>query len=74
MNNEELRLANDEDRRMDVEWAAYMMLLKFHKETDCGDEGMHWHECDQLVTALGFSSWEVWHTVVSDLGPLDGRR
>jgi hypothetical protein len=48
----------------DVEEAAFRLLWKFHRETDCGRDGMHWAECERLIDALGWESWEVWCAIV----------
>ena len=52
---------NDEgQRREDIEIAGYRLLVKFHNETECGEGGDHWAECDALVAAFGWVSWEAW--------------
>ena len=50
-----------EDR---MEEAAFRLLRKFHKETECGEGGDHWAECEGLVEAAGWLSWEVWEQIV----------
>ena len=40
--------------------AVYRLLLKFHRETDCG-RPFHWAECERLVELFGWSSWEDWN-------------
>jgi hypothetical protein len=57
----------DADRLVAAEMAAYRLLLKFHKETICG-RPYHWAECEALVDAFGWASWEVWVKVNSNLG------
>ena len=50
----------DEEQRVDVEVAVFDLLQKFHRETDCGERGDHWIECDRLAQAIGEESWEAW--------------
>ncbi len=62
------RTPTDQERLAEVEEAAFRLLHKFHRETDCGRgavRGDHWAECDRLVDALGWDSWEVWCAIVS---------
>lgn len=40
--------------------ATYRLLDKFHEETDCGEDGEHWAECEALCHAFEIESWEVW--------------
>lgn len=53
-------LASDTERYQWAEMKAYRLLQKFHQETDCGEGGDHWAECDALVDAFGWVSWEAW--------------
>lgn len=50
-----------------AERAAFRLLRKFHCETACGRGGMHWAECDALVDAFGWVSWEAWVALVTRL-------
>lgn len=43
-----------------MERAAYRLLVKFHNETECGANGVHWAECEALHGAFGWPSWEAW--------------
>lgn len=43
-----------------LEAKTLALLFKFHKETECGEEGMHWVECDELVQEFDWESWEEW--------------
>jgi hypothetical protein len=38
----------------------YRLLVKFHRETECGRDGLHWAECDALCSAFGWESWDEW--------------
>ncbi len=29
------------------------LLRKFHVQTECGTDGMHWNECEMLAQLLG---------------------
>jgi hypothetical protein len=59
--------APSESARLQVaEEHAFRLLLKFHKETDCGKDGDHWAECDALVDAFGWRSWERWRELLCD--------
>ena len=55
---------SDEERRVLVEESVYRLLVKFHNETECGEGGDHWAECEALVDAIGWVSWEVWDDIV----------
>lgn len=46
-----------------AEIAAHRLLLKFHSETECGQDGLHWAECDALADAFGYDSWDIWTLV-----------
>jgi hypothetical protein len=54
----------ERDVLMDIEEAAFRLLGKLHRETACGRHGDHWAECDRLIAALGWTSWEVWREMV----------
>ena len=63
------QLTNDREALVDAEIAAYRLLQKHHQETDCGrgDVG-HSAECDGLVDAFGWVSWEAWEVLVMNAG------
>ncbi|MDA8113968.1 MAG: hypothetical protein M0Z43_04475 [Acidithiobacillus sp.] len=42
----------------DLSIALSFLLIKFHRETDCGQNGMHWAECDRAIAALGYQSFD----------------
>jgi len=58
MSGEEIYEQDDYGDRL--EEAAFRLLRKFHIETDCGEDGDHWAECDNLVDAVGWISWMAW--------------
>ena len=59
-------LRSDTERYQWAEIAAYRLLRKFHLETKCGKRnGDHWAECDALVDAFGWESWEAWQMIVN---------
>lgn len=53
----------------ECEKAAYRLLRKFHREAECGNKRMHWAECEGLVDAFGWVSWEAWDRSVRGLSP-----
>ena len=61
------RPPDEDERRVGIEIAAFRLLFKFHIETTCGADGMHWAECDALVHWLGWTSWEAWVDIASRL-------
>ena len=62
------QLSSDTERYQNAEIAAYRLLQKFHLETKCGRRnGDHWAECDALVDAFGWESWEAWQTIVQGM-------
>ena len=49
--------------------ATYRLLRKFHAETDCGKrKDDHWAECNALVNAFCWGSWEIWQLAVLKTG------
>ncbi len=56
-------LEKSADRAAALENAAYGALRKFHRESDCGKDGVHWAECERLVDEVGWESWETWHHI-----------
>ena len=63
MSGEEIYEHDDYIERLEP--AVFRLLQKFHIETDCGRDGDHWAECDALVDAVGWLSWEVWRDMAS---------
>jgi hypothetical protein len=59
-----ISVRTDRDVLMDIEEAAFQLLARVHRETDCGQAGDHWAECTRLVDAIGWVSWEVWREMV----------
>lgn len=57
-------MLSERERNMRSETAAFELLLKFHKETECGEGGDHWAECEALVDSFGWVSWEAWERLV----------
>lgn len=57
MRTEIARLILDDDAR-DV--TLIQALRKFHRETDCGDAGLHWVECERLCDVFGYANFEAW--------------
>jgi hypothetical protein len=55
----EPRRDEGEEARVAIEVAAFRLLAKFHRETDCG-RPYHWAECERLADAFGYDSWPVW--------------
>lgn len=57
-------MKTERERNVRSEMAAFDLLLKFHKETECGEGGDHWAECEALVDSFGWISWEAWGRTV----------
>lgn len=57
-------MSTESERANSMEKAAFLLLMKMHQEAGCGNDGDHWAECDALVEACGYGSWEGWKMAV----------